>query len=170
MYNIIAAYAAARLCSFELADINDILAKYKPQTGRMQQFNIGKNVILNLVKNSAGFNQTISTLLNDKRKKDIIIAINDNAQDGKDVSWLWDVQFKLLDNAQIGNIITSSIRCDDVSVCLKYFGLENVKKVCDIKGAITQGLKTENDVLYIIVNYTALFSAKKILDGDDFED
>lgn len=50
-------------------------------------------MILNLAKNPAGFNQNISAVMEDKREKDLIIVINDNAQDGTDISWLWDVDF-----------------------------------------------------------------------------
>ena len=31
--------------------------------------------------------------MQDDVEKDIIIAINDNVQDGIDISWLWDVDF-----------------------------------------------------------------------------
>lgn len=48
---------------------------------------------MNLAKNPAGFNQNISAVMQDPSEKDIIIVINDNAQDGIDVSWLWDVDF-----------------------------------------------------------------------------
>ena len=58
----------------------------------MEQFRIkGTGVMLNLAKNPAGFNQNISAVMQDKTQKDIIITINDNAQDGTDISWLWDV-------------------------------------------------------------------------------
>ena len=52
-------------------------------------------ITLNLAKNPAGFNQNISAVMQDKSPKDIIITINDNAQDGTDISWLWDVDFDL---------------------------------------------------------------------------
>ena len=60
----------------------------------MEQFRIkGTGVTLNLAKNPAGFNQNISAVMQDTTPKDVVIAINDNAQDGIDISWLWDVDF-----------------------------------------------------------------------------
>ena len=60
----------------------------------MEHFTIGTTeVVLNLAKNPEGSNQNISAVMEDKRDKDIIIVINDNAQDGTDISWLWDVDF-----------------------------------------------------------------------------
>ena len=54
---------------------SQMLDDYKPQIGRMEEFDLGKPVILNLAKNPAGFNQAIQTVLQDERKKDIIVAI-----------------------------------------------------------------------------------------------
>ena len=65
-----------------------MLQKFNPENGRMEQFRIkGTGVMLNLAKNPAGFNQNISAVMQDKTQKDIIITINDNAQDGTDISW-----------------------------------------------------------------------------------
>ncbi len=76
--------------------------------------------VLNLAKNPAGFNQNISAVMQDKTQKDIIIAINDNAQDGTDISWLWDVDFDLLGRASIHSITVSGIRCQDMRLRMKY--------------------------------------------------
>ena len=45
-------------------------------------------------QNPTGFNQALSTMLEDKASKDVLFIINDNAQDGKDISWIWDVDFE----------------------------------------------------------------------------
>ena len=56
------------------------------QNGRMELFDIGgRHVVLNLAKNPAGFNQNISVVLEDKSPKDLIVVINDKAQDGKNI-------------------------------------------------------------------------------------
>ena len=47
--------------------------------------------------------------------KDVIIVINDNAQDGTDISWLWDVDFDRFKGANINSITVSGIRCQAVS-------------------------------------------------------
>ena len=97
MYNILAAYAGVRTAGFAGEHFQDMLRKFNPENGRMEQFRIkGTGVTLNLAKNPAGFNQNISAVMQDQAPKDIIIAINDNAQDGTDISWLWDVDFDLL--------------------------------------------------------------------------
>ena len=92
VYNILAAYAGLRTAGFSGEHFQNMLQKFNPENGRMEQFRIkGTGVMLNLAKNPAGFNQNISAVMQDKTQKDIIITINDNAQDGTDISWLWDV-------------------------------------------------------------------------------
>ena len=94
VYNILAAYTAVRSAGLGAEHFNDMLAKFNPENGRMEEFHMkGTKIILNLAKNPAGFNQNISAVMQDKTQKDIIIVINDNAQDGTDISWLWDVDF-----------------------------------------------------------------------------
>ena len=59
----------------------------------MQEYKFNKPVILSLSKNPQDLTKPFATVNTDKRKKDVIIAINDKANDGRDVSWLWDVDF-----------------------------------------------------------------------------
>ena len=66
--------------------------------------------MLNLAKNPAGFNQNISAVMTDQTPKDIIILINDNSQDGTDVSWLWDVDFDRLKDTHAASITVCGIR------------------------------------------------------------
>lgn len=170
IYNILAAYAAISLCGIEISNLNEVLDNYKPQIGRMEEFLInGKQVILNLAKNPAGFNQAISTVLNDKKKKNIIVAVNDMPSDGMDISWIWDVDFERLNDINANNFYVSGIRHNDLAVRFKYAELEPLTDFEDIKSAIKKGLEDESDVLYVLVNYTALFSTQKILKGMEEE-
>ncbi|MGE4282550.1 MAG: MurT ligase domain-containing protein [Clostridia bacterium] len=165
IYNILASMCAAVLLGMDMQEINDVLLQYKPQIGRMETFDFDKPVILNLSKNPAGFNQAISTVLQDPRKKDIMVIINDNAQDGKDISWIWDVDFERLAVPSIQSYMASGIRKEDVSVRFKYAGLsENTVTIeDDIKSAILDIINRNGEVCYILVNYTALFNTQNIL-------
>lgn len=164
IYNILAAYSVLYLSGVDVEDINKTLQNYKPQIGRMEEFTVrGKNVVLNLAKNPAGFNQALSTVMCDKRKKNIILAINDMAGDGIDVTWLWDVDFEQLKYMNADKIYPCGIRRDDLAVRLKYADIANVEGITDIKTAIEDALGSDTDVLYVLVNYTALFSTHDLL-------
>ena len=165
VYNILAALCTADCLHIDLSDINEILSDYKPQIGRMEKFDLGKPVILNLSKNPAGFNQGIFTVLSDTHTKDIIVMINDNAQDGKDISWIWDVDFEKLDNEKVHSLGFCGIRRYDVNVRFKYadFERKSSKVYDDLKSAIKDMIKKDGEALYILVNYTAIFQAQDIL-------
>lgn len=167
IYNILAVYAAINVLGIDTKNFNDILSDYKPQIGRMELLPIGgKPCILNLAKNPAGFNQAIQTVLLDKRPKDVIVAINDMANDGRDVSWLWDVDFDKLAHANVSTLSTAGIRVYDISLRFKYADIKVDNITSNIKEAIKKCINNpESEVCYVLVNYTALYSTQTIMLG-----
>ena len=157
IYNILAVYSALSVMGINTDGFNAMLADYKPQIGRMELIDLGKPVILNLAKNPAGFNQAIQTVMLDKRKKDIIVAINDLANDGRDVSWLWDVDFDKLSDENLNTLITTGIRLYDISLRFKYADVKVDYITKNMKQAINRCLSTDSEVCYGLVNYTALY-------------
>ena len=166
VYNILAAYSVLREANLPVDKFNDTLHDFKPQFGRCETFFIGGNnaqkVLLNLAKNPAGFNQNISTMLLDRTPKDLIIAINDNAQDGRDVSWLWDVDFDRLADDTIRSIAVSGLRALDMQLRLKYAGIDSLSAPT-VEDAIDRQLANGCGNLYVLVNYTALYPAHQFL-------
>lgn len=159
IYNILAVYSALNVMGVAADSFNEVLSDYKPQIGRMELIQIGgKPCILNLAKNPAGFNQAIQTVMLDKRRKDVIVAINDLANDGRDVSWLWDVDFDKLDDANLNDLITTGIRRYDIALRFEYADITPDLITEDMKFAVERCVKnTESEVCYVLVNYTALY-------------
>lgn len=163
IYNILAAYSAARCAGLEIPKFEEVLLNFNPQNGRMEQFLIGETkVTLNLAKNPAGFNQNISAVMEDQRDKDIVIVINDNAQDGTDISWLWDVDFDRFAEKSIRSITVSGIRCFDMQLRMKYVDIE-AEAIAGVRNAIEARLADGCKNLYVLVNYTALFTTRNML-------
>jgi UDP-N-acetylmuramyl tripeptide synthase len=163
IYNILAVYAVGISAGFSLNNFNKVLEQYNPQNGRMETFIIkGCRVLLNLAKNPAGFNQNISAVIEDENPKDVIIVINDNAQDGRDISWLWDVDFERLAKANVNNILVSGIRSLDMALRLKYVDIESTLEK-NVEDAIRKCIKQGKNNLYVLVNYTALYDTHLIL-------
>ena len=163
VYNILAVYAAAREAGLEIKNFVDVLKKYNPENGRNEHFYMnGTEVILNLAKNPAGFNQNISAVMEDTSKKDLIILINDNDQDGTDISWLWDVDFDRFQADNINSIIVSGIRCQDMRLRLKYVDISSSVEP-DVEKAIRDRIEHGCKNLYVLVNYTGLYSTHNIL-------
>jgi UDP-N-acetylmuramyl tripeptide synthase len=163
IYNILAAYGAGKTAGLSMKNYNKVLADFNPQNGRMESFQVGDTeIILNLAKNPAGFNQNISAVMEDERKKDIIILINDNSQDGTDISWLWDVDFDRFQDSSIASITVSGIRCMDMRLRLKYVGIPS-KLEPEVETAIRDRIAHGVGNLYVLVNYTALYDTHNIL-------
>ena len=93
-------------------------------------------------------------------KSNLIIVINDNAQDGTDVSWLWDVDFDKLSDENLNTLTTTGIRLYDISLRFKYADVKVDNITRSMKEAIKRCLKTDAEVCYVLVNYTALFSTQ----------
>ncbi len=163
IYNLAAVYAALGCAGESAKDFGQLLAGYRPQIGRMQEFSLGKPVILSLSKNPAGFNQAIATVNTDERRKDVIIAINDLANDGRDVSWLWDVDFHKIKNDKLNTLTTTGIRVYDISLRFKYAGIDADMMTDSMKDAVKAALKSESEVVYVLVNYTALYPTETVL-------
>lgn len=163
IYNILAVYSALNTMGVDTSGFNMMLEDYKPQIGRMELMDLGKPVILNLAKNPAGFNQAIQTVALDKRKKDVIVAVNDMASDGRDISWIWDVDFENLSDENLNTLTTSGERLYDLSLRFKYSDIKVDSVTRNIKAAIERCIKTDAEVCYVLVNYTMLFPTQKIM-------
>ena len=165
IYNLIAVYGAIDLLGEGTDDFSSLLTAYKPQIGRMQEFAFNKPVILSLSKNPAGFNQAIATVNTDERKKDVIVAINDKANDGRDVSWLWDVDFDKIKNDDLNMLITTGIRVWDISLRFKYEDINVDLMTSSMREAVETCLKSDSEVCYVLVNYTALYPTEAVLNS-----
>lgn len=98
----------------------------------------------------------------DASPKDLIILINDNAQDGTDVSWLWDVDFDRLKEESVRSITVSGIRCRDMGLRLKYVDIPS-RLEADVEKAIQERVQNGVGNLYVLVNYTGLYHTHNIL-------
>lgn len=165
-YNTLAAIVCALECNIDANIIQNGLDSYKTMFGRAEKLTIdGKNILVQLIKNPTGASEVIRTI-NQETCAKLLIIINDNYADGRDVSWLWDTDFELLKNYQ-GNIIVSGIRAYDMATRLKYAGFDTTKIEIkqDIKTAIDYTLSTtqKDEQILIMPTYTALLDMQKIL-------
>lgn len=165
VYNLLAAYVGARLAGVEPAVFQRVLDTYRPQNGRLQRFDVdGRLVTLNLAKNPTGFNQNMGLLMADEVSKAVFIAVNDGYNDGRDVSWLWDVDFERLREVGDVCVYVGGTRANDLQVRLKYADVpsEIVSNVGEVLSAM-KGLPPEWH-LWALTNYSALWSVKADLE------
>ncbi len=167
-YNILAAVAIAKLVGLEDAPIIQAIYKYQPRDGRMEKFNInGKRVVLILVKNPTGLNQALSVLANDLVDKNILFVLNDNAADGRDVSWIWEADLEVIADKdyKVKEIVCAGKRSEDMAARIIYtsFFTEHIHIMPAIETAIKKIVSTASEVCYVLSTYTALQECRQIL-------
>lgn len=167
-YNVLAAISAALEQKVDAESIQEALDSYKSVFGRAEKFFIeDKPVLVQLIKNPTGASEVLRTINKSSAAK-LVIIINDNYADGRDVSWLWDSDFEMLADYP-SEIVVSGIRADDMAVRLKYAGVnpKQIITVYDIKSAIKYAIKTfpsdSKGQLVIMPTYTALLEMQQIL-------
>lgn len=165
VYNLLAAFTAATLAGVAPEEFQKTIDEFNPDNGRLQKFDINsRQITLNLAKNPTGFNQNISLMLSDKRLKHIVFCVNDNENDGCDISWIWDIDFERLRLANVGKIYVSGIRANDLQVRMKYAELK--ADLAPDMFYVLDDLKTcdTDEPLYVIPNYSALQTCKEQLE------
>ncbi len=162
-YNTLAAIALALECGFSPEQIQNALNSYKPAFGRCQKCKLeGKEATIQLIKNPAGANEVLKTV---DKNSHILIGINDNFGDGRDISWLWDTDFEQLKDV-VHPIIVTGIRAQDMGKRLKDAGLSDEKIVVigDLRGAMKEILAV-NGAITLLPSYTVLMEITKLYKG-----
>lgn len=150
VYNALAAAAALREFGVGLSDVENALSEFGGAFGRMERF---ENVRMLLVKNPAGFTQTVN-YIKPLAVHNLIFVLNDNDADGKDVSWIWDAQIDIGDHVE--NVYAFGIRSGDMALRLKYAGIQaKIIKNYDEFKKITSQPDT-----VIIPTYTAMMALR----------
>ena len=157
IYNYAAVISVAKL--YDL-DAKEAIKTFKLDNGRAENVKInGCETIINLAKNPTGANVSLRTLNEDKEEKELLFVLNDNSADGRDVSWIWDINFNV---QNVTRIVTAGTRAYDMAIRIKTSGFDEnkIEPYLDIKEAL-QALYKTNTKKYVIANYTALQPTRK---------
>lgn len=119
-FNAIAAYSVLRELGLNDESIRKGFETYTSDNGRMQYFKLNeKEAMINLAKNPAGMNASLSVGEQLEGKKVYVISLNDNAADGRDTSWIYDADFEKLSEQDIEAIIVTGTRAEELQLRLK---------------------------------------------------
>ncbi|MBD1872800.1 DUF1727 domain-containing protein [Nodosilinea sp. FACHB-131] len=172
VYNALTAIAIANLLGIDGATAIAGLKTFKPAFGRgeiltRRQGDKQVNYRLLLVKNPASFSLSLELLRNIPGLK-LILAINDNTADGKDVSWLWDSELERLNQANIDWIFCTGVRAKDMAVRLKYAldvppgpipAEESIRQIIDLSFQKA----SSGDTVFVLPTYTAMLEFRKLM-------
>jgi lipid II isoglutaminyl synthase (glutamine-hydrolysing) len=167
VYNALAAGALARALGASLDEIETGLAGARPAFGRFERIEVGdRRLLLLLIKNPAGANEIVRTLVGGGPPKLAVIALNDAIADGHDVSWIWDVDFEpLLEGVE--RLVLSGDRAAELALRCKYAGMpeSSLEVVPDLEQALDRGLELvgAGGELVVLPTYTAMLALRRIV-------
>jgi UDP-N-acetylmuramyl tripeptide synthase len=167
VYNALAAAAVARALGSTLDEIAAGLERFSAAFGRFERVAVGgKGILLLLIKNPAGANEVVRTLVDGRAPRVLVAALNDEIADGRDVSWIWDVDFEPL-LPGLERLVVSGGRAAELALRFRYGGLEEnlIELAPDLGKALDRGLELTPDggELVVLPTYTAMLGLQKLL-------
>lgn len=167
VYNVLAAFTAARALGVPADACFETVEGFSAAFGRLERVRAGdRNLLMVLAKNPAGFNEVIRTLCAEPGDKDVLLALNDNIADGRDVSWIWDADFEMF-AGRLRRVFCSGIRAWDMALRVKYaeLGQDSLEVETDLERALDAALEgtPAGGTLYLVPTYTAMLELRKTL-------
>jgi UDP-N-acetylmuramyl tripeptide synthase len=168
VYNALAAVTAGLKLGVAPERIAAALGEMRAAFGRVETIDVGGTpVSILLIKNPAGANEVLRTLMLEGRDGgtiDLWIALNDRVADGRDVSWIWDADFELLAGG-VRRVVCSGTRAPEMALRLKYAGWpeEAIEVVPGIARSLDEAVQGAQGRLFALPTYTALLELRKLL-------
>ena len=171
--NYLAAYSVLKNLKIGDDIIKTSFENFKTKFGRSFKKTVkGLEINIDLVKNPAGTDSVLEKITESNFPVDILFAFSDRPADGRDVSWIWDIDFEKYAR-YIGNVVISGLRPFDMALRLKTAGIDpkkitveyNLKKAVKVIIDIVEALDFHEKKIYILPTYTELLRLKKYINS-----
>ncbi|HEY3866488.1 MAG TPA: Mur ligase family protein [Solirubrobacteraceae bacterium] len=168
VYNALAAAALATVLGVDLPEIVGGIEGTKAAFGRAETVHVdGREMRILLVKNPAGANEVLRTLVLEPGEHDLLGVLNDGIADGRDVSWIWDADFELL-AGRVRRATCSGSRAPELALRLKYAGIDpaRIHVQTDLPSALREAAADRADSqtpVYALPTYTAMLALRELL-------
>jgi lipid II isoglutaminyl synthase (glutamine-hydrolysing) len=172
VYNALAAASLALSLGATLGEIVSGLESFNAAFGRFERISVGdRGLLMLLIKNPAGANEAVRTIVDGGAPTVAVIALNDAIADGRDVSWIWDVDFEpLIDD--LTRLVATGDRAAELALRFKYGGLDAdaIDVVPSLESALDRGLELTppGGELVVLPTYTAMLALRQIVGGRGF--
>jgi UDP-N-acetylmuramyl tripeptide synthase len=158
--NAAGALAGAIAMGVPAGSAAEAISAVPPAFGRAERVSVdGRDVVILLAKNPAGANENVRTLMLDDREHDLLVALNDRIADGRDVSWVWDVDWEPL-LPRVRRLTATGERAHDLALRFRYAGMDmaRVHVQPDHGAALAEALAATPDggTLEVLPTYTAM--------------
>jgi lipid II isoglutaminyl synthase (glutamine-hydrolysing) len=167
VYNALAAASVARALGASPDEIVAGLERFAAAFGRFERIAVGeRRLLMLLIKNPAGTNEAVRTILDGCAPTRAVIALNDGIADGRDVSWIWDVDFEPLVPG-LETLVATGDRAAELALRFKYAGLDPaaIDVIPSLAGALDRGLELTPPAgeLIVLPTYTAMLALREIV-------
>jgi UDP-N-acetylmuramyl tripeptide synthase len=167
VYNALGAAALALTLGSSLDEVRAGLGRFSAAFGRFERIPVGdKRLLMLLIKNPAGANEAIRTLVEGGAPRVAVVALNDAIADGRDVSWIWDVDFEPL-LAGLDAFVATGSRAAELALRFAYGGMprERIEVVPSLEAALDRGLELTppGGELTLLPTYTAMLALRKLV-------
>jgi lipid II isoglutaminyl synthase (glutamine-hydrolysing) len=165
VYNALGAAALALALGATLEHVAAGLHGVSPAFGRAETLRIaGRELSILLVKNPAGANEVLRTLVLEAGEHDVFAVLNDNIADGRDVSWVWDADFEVL-APRVRHATCSGTRAAEMALRLKYAGVptERIAVEPGLGAGLDRALRDGDGRLFALPTYTAMLALRDTL-------
>jgi UDP-N-acetylmuramyl tripeptide synthase len=167
VYNAVGAAALARALGATLDEIAAGLGRFSAAFGRFERIPAGdRRLLLLLIKNPAGANEVVRTLVDGGAPRTLLVALNDEIADGRDVSWIWDVDFEPL-LPGLDRLVASGGRAAELALRFRYGGLADdaIEVEPSLERALDRGLELTppGGELVVLPTYTAMLALQRLV-------
>jgi len=170
LYNVYNALAAASLGLSVGASLEEIvsgLESFSAAFGRFERIAVAdRSLLLLLIKNPAGANEAVRTIVDGGTPSVVVIGLNDAIADGRDVSWIWDVDFEPL-LAGLDRLVATGDRAAELALRFKYGGLDpdRIDVIPSLEAGLDRGLELTpaGGELVVMPTYTAMLALRKVV-------
>jgi len=165
-HDTLAAVAAALALGLPWSAVEEGVSRFGGAFGRQERLSLrGREVQVVLAKNPAGLNQVLRTLCGRPGRLRLALFLNDGLADGRDVSWIWDVDFELL-SGRVAWAVASGSRAEDLALRLHYARIGGELTV-ERRPVAALHLALERTppgaTLHVLPTYTALLQVREVL-------
>jgi UDP-N-acetylmuramyl tripeptide synthase len=166
VYNALAAASLSLVLGATLDEVESGLSGFRAAFGRFERIAVADRVaLLLLIKNPAGANEVVRTLVEGAPPKIAVVALNDAIADGRDVSWIWDVDFEPLIGS-LERLVVTGERAHELALRFKYGGLaaERIEVLPQLERALDRGLELTppGGELVVLPTYTAMLALRRV--------
>ncbi len=171
MANYMAAYSVLDYYKLGNETIKASFENFNTKFGRSyKRFLKGIEINIDLVKNPTGFNGVLEKITDEDDFINVLFAFSDRDADGRDISWIWDVDFETY-AYKLGKIVITGVRPFDMAIRLQTAGINKDNIIVDhnLKSSFKKIIKicgegsTKSKKIFILPTYTELLKFKKYI-------